>query len=380
MYMMTGGGDRRPFVAGTSAPMVKVYELLRKLAPSDINVLITGESGTGKELIARALHGYSRRGERRFVAVNCAALPENLVESELFGHEKGAFTGAALQRIGKFELAHGGTLFLDEIGEMPRSAHGKTLRVLQERELERVGGNRTVKLDVRLIAATNKDLERSTHDGSFREDLLYRLKVAAIHLPPLRERRDDILPLAGHFLSVYAGRDGRSVSGFSDRAMEALMDYSFPGNVRELENIVHLAVILGRGERITLADLPEDVTRGCPENAAREKRRVKSGELLARLMSVTGSNGRSTGERRGGSIRPDGLKKIHEFLVAGDGREFSRGEFANFLSEAGQNGRNKYGTAGRFLRILRDYGILDHNGKKANQARCRLCEAYLSSE
>ena len=368
----------RSFVVGSSNRMKEIYQLLRRLAPSEINVLITGESGTGKELVARALHSFSRRSRGRFVAVNCAALHENLIESELFGHEKGAFTGASALRIGKFEYANGGTIFLDEIAEMPRSAQGKTLRVLQEREIERLGGNRAVKLDVRVIAATNGNLERNTRGGSFREDLFYRLKVAAIHLPPLRERKEDIIPLALHFLDFYARRSGNDVSSISSGARKALESYSYPGNVRELENIVQLAVVLAGDREITVNELPEEVRTGEAEGEDILCRTVKSGELLEALGRSMAANieGEGLAKNRKAAV----VGRIHHFLLSTDGREFSRREFAKFLSEHSRDDRSKYGTAGRFMRMLREEGILEHNRKKANQARCRLAGSFLAGD
>jgi Nif-specific regulatory protein len=213
-------------------------------------VLIRGESGTGKELIAHALHHHSPRAERPFVRVNCAALPETLVESELFGYERGAFTGAQARRKGRFELADGGTLFLDEIGELSPSTQAKLLRVLQEREFERLGGSETVRVDVRLITATNKDLEQALADGSVREDLYYRLNVFTIFVPPLRERKSDVLLLADHFVEKYARIHGRSIKRISTPAIDMLMSYHWPGNVRELENTLERAVLVADGDVI----------------------------------------------------------------------------------------------------------------------------------
>jgi DNA-binding NtrC family response regulator len=210
-------------------------------------VLISGESGTGKELIAAAIHHRSSRRDRPFVRVNCAALAESVLESELFGHEKGSFTGAHARREGRFELADGGTLFLDEISEVPLSVQVKLLRFLQQRELERVGGNETLTLDVRVVAATNKDLEQATKAGTFREDLYYRLDVVRVDVPPLRARASDIPMLAHHFLRKYAAENERAIEGFTDDAIRALMAYTWPGNVRELENAVERAVVLGEG-------------------------------------------------------------------------------------------------------------------------------------
>lgn len=252
-----------------SPAMQEVMSLVARVAPTDATVLITGETGTGKELVARVIHHLSPRSANPWVAVNVAALPETLIESELFGHEKGAFTGADRARMGKFEAAHRGTLFLDEIGELPASAQVKLLRFLQERVIERLGSNRPIPLDVRVIAATNRDLESLVREGKFREDLYYRLNVIRIHLPPLRERREDILPLAQHFLETFAKKHGKRVRAFTKEATEALLRYDYPGNVRELQNLIERAVVLSRSEYITVQDLfpvqgwtPEDASHG----------------------------------------------------------------------------------------------------------------------
>ena len=235
---------------GNSGPMRRVYEQISQVVGTGATVLIRGDSGTGKELIAHALHHHSPRAERPFVRVNCAALPETLVESELFGYERGAFTGAQARRKGRFELADGGTLFLDEIGELSPSTQAKLLRAIQEREFERLGGSETVRVDVRLITATNKDLEAARADGSFREDLYYRLNVFTIYVPPLRERKSDVLLLADHFIERYARLHGRSIKRISTPAIDMLMTYHWPGNVRELENAVERAVLVADGDVI----------------------------------------------------------------------------------------------------------------------------------
>ena len=237
--------ERRRFdgIIGESGAMKKVFEQLRKVVDTRVTVLIEGETGTGKELVASAVHYWSNRREKLFVAQNCAAMPENLLESELFGHKKGAFTGATDDKKGLFELAHEGTLFLDEVGEMPVSLQAKLLRVLQEGEVRPVGSNRTKRVDVRIVAATNRDLEKEVAEGRFREDLFYRLKVFPLRLPPLRERREDVPLLAGHFLKRYAEEFGRQVTGISQPAMEQLQAYEWPGNVRELENEVQRLII-----------------------------------------------------------------------------------------------------------------------------------------
>ena len=243
---------------GDSPRMQVVYELIEKIADTDSTVLITGESGTGKELIAKTIHynNISRAGGP-FVPLNCAAIPKDLLESELFGHEKGAFTGAINTRVGRFELAQGGTLFLDEVGELDPSLQVKLLRVLQEREFERVGGVKTIKVDVRILAATNKDLDKATKDGLFREDLFYRLNVIPLHLPPLRSRIEDITLLMAHFIQEFCHKRKREPFTFSPDAMECLIKYSWPGNVRELENLVERLTILATGPFVKVSDLPE---------------------------------------------------------------------------------------------------------------------------
>jgi two-component system response regulator HydG len=246
-------------IIGTSPAMKKLFETLSMAAPTEATVLLLGESGTGKELVANAIHQNSPRNDKPYVKVNCAALPETLLESELFGHEKGAFTGAINTKKGRFERANGGTLFLDEIGEMSPPTQTKILRVLQERELEAVGGTKTIKVDVRIIAATNKDLAEEVKKVRFREDLYYRLNVVPITIPPLRERTEDIPLLAEHFLRIYSEKNKRKFKGFDPRVMDAFISYSWPGNVRELENIVERIVIMSREDTITLEDLPSGI-------------------------------------------------------------------------------------------------------------------------
>jgi len=246
-------------IVGRSQKMKDVLETVAMVAPTEASVLILGESGTGKELIANALHQGSTRSDKRFIKVNCAALPETLLESELFGHEKGAFTGAIGRRPGRFELADGGTIFLDEIGEMSLATQAKLLRVLQEREFEPLGSTKTVKVDIRIIAASNKILGEEVKKGTFREDLFYRLNVVPIYLPPLRERKEDVPLLIEHFLSIYNEKNGRRLHGFHPRALDALMRYAWPGNIRELENVVERAVILTRDDYVPFSELPEAI-------------------------------------------------------------------------------------------------------------------------
>ncbi len=242
---------------GDSDEMQKVFSLIEKVADTDSTLLIQGDSGTGKELVARAVHFNSHRSEGPFIPINCAAIPRDLLESELFGHEKGAFTGATLSRPGRFELADGGTLFLDEIGEMPPELQVKLLRILQDQQFERVGGTRTLQVNARIITATNKNLEKEVQKGTFREDLFYRLNVIPVQIPPLRERASDIPLLIHFFLERFSKERKRNVRGFSKEAMGCLGSYPWPGNVRELENLVERMVILAEGETITLEDLPE---------------------------------------------------------------------------------------------------------------------------
>jgi two-component system NtrC family response regulator len=251
-----GERQRLEGIVGESGRMQEVLSLVRRVAPSDATVLVRGESGTGKELVARAIHAASGRAGGPFVAVNCAALPETLLESELFGHEKGAFTGAQAARQGRFEAAQGGTIFLDEIGDLPPHVQVKLLRVLQERRIERLGANRSVAVDVRLVAATHRDLEAMVREGTFRDDLYYRINVVTITLPPLRDRREDIPLLLERFLERFARANARTIRGLTREARDTLLRYDYPGNVRELENIVERAVVLARDDVIGLADLP----------------------------------------------------------------------------------------------------------------------------
>ncbi|MEZ4600208.1 MAG: sigma-54 dependent transcriptional regulator [Syntrophotaleaceae bacterium] len=262
-------GQRYSFanLVGKSRRMQEVYQFIEKVADSKATILITGESGTGKEVVAKAIHYNSNRKDQPFVAINCGAIPENLLESELFGHEKGSFTGAVQQKAGLFEVADGGTIFLDEIAELPAMMQVKLLRVLQEHEFRRVGGTRNLKVDVRLIAATNKDLEQEVTDEHFREDLFYRLNVIRVNLPPLRERREDIPLLVEHFLRKFTGREEITVS---ETLLRRLLDYSWPGNIRELENTVERCVVLGSGD---------DLEEGLPDHIRSQRQGGNSGSL-----------------------------------------------------------------------------------------------------
>ncbi|MGV3601128.1 MAG: sigma 54-interacting transcriptional regulator [Dyadobacter fermentans] len=257
--VMAGSRSESPVfdsMVGQSHLMLNILDLISQVAPSDTSVLITGESGTGKEHVADTIHQLSPRKSKPFVKVNCAALPINLIESELFGHEKGAFTGATEKRIGRFEQADGGTIFLDEIGDMPLEVQVKLLRVLQQREIERVGGTQPIKINIRVITATNRNLERAIAEGKFRLDLYYRLNVFPIAMPALRERTEDIAPLVHHFIGYFGRKTGKNISGISDRALAMLMDYGWPGNIRELENVIERSVLLAKGTSIDTVYLP----------------------------------------------------------------------------------------------------------------------------
>ncbi len=264
------------FIVSASRQMEEALNLVGRVSRSSATILILGESGTGKELIARAIHYSSPRADKPFVKVNCAALPENLLESELFGHEKGAFTGAVARRVGRFELADQGSIFLDEIGDLSPSLQMKLLRVLQEKEFERVGSNQTIRSDVRVIAATNRNLEEAIQKGTFREDLYYRLNVVTISLPPLRERKEDIPLLVEHFLKKYNRENKKNVASLSKEARDLLMRYDYPGNVREVENIVERAVVLCRGDTLTTQDLPLNLREGKAEAALERDRGTQS--------------------------------------------------------------------------------------------------------
>ena len=308
-------------IIGQSPVMTEIFEIVQQVAPTRATVLVLGESGTGKELIAKALHQLSPRAKQPFVTVHCAALAPTLLESELFGHERGAFTGAHERRIGRFEQAQGGTLFLDEIGEIDATIQVKLLRFLGERTFERVGSNKTLTADIRLVAATNKNLEDLVKAGKFREDLFFRLRVVEIELPPLRERSGDIPLLAQSFLREFAKENGKAVNDFTADALEALMNFSWPGNVRELRTAIEHAVVLSRGERITLRDLPPSVRHGGavePKILAGKDLTVKDAEkqLIIRALKETEGN-RTHAAKKIGMSRRTFHRKLHEYHLEG---------------------------------------------------------------
>jgi Nif-specific regulatory protein len=298
---------------GESAPMQAVYQMIGKVAPSDSTVLLRGESGTGKEIVARAIHQGSPRAEGPFIAINCAGLSDTLLESDLFGHEKGAFTGAVAQKKGKLELADGGTVFLDELGELPLVLQAKLLRALQTREFERVGGTRKIKVDIRIIAATNRDLEAAIKESSFRADLYYRLNVVAITLPPLRDRRDDIPLLAAYFTTKYAQRCNRQIKGLSPTTRALLLNYDWPGNVREMENAIERAVVLGTTDFILPEDLPDalheasappNVTPTIYHSATREAKK----QIVLQALEESGGNFSQAARQLG--IHPNNMHRL----------------------------------------------------------------------
>ena len=312
-------------IVGESPAMTEVFDMVRQVAPARTTVLLLGESGTGKELIAKAIHQLSPRAKQPFVTVHCAALAASLLESELFGHEKGAFTGAHERRIGRFEQAQGGTLFLDEIGEIDATIQIKLLRFLGERTFERVGSNKTLTADLRLLAATNKNLEEQVKAGKFREDLFFRLRVMEIQLPPLRERIGDIPLLAANFLREFAAENHKPVNDFTADAMELLINYSWPGNVRELRAAVEHAVVLCRGEKISARDLPPSVRAGGNTGAteparllARNDLTVKEAEkqLIVRALKETDGN-RTRAAQRIGMSRRTFHRKLHTYHLEG---------------------------------------------------------------
>jgi DNA-binding NtrC family response regulator len=284
-------------ILGKNGQMQAIYELISDISNTDSTVLIQGESGTGKELIARAIHFNSHRKNRPFVVANCSAYSQNLLESELFGHEKGSFTGAIRRKTGRFELAHGGTIFLDEIGEVSSPTQILLLRVLQDHRFERVGGEETLEVDVRVIAATNKNLMEEIRKGAFREDLYYRLNVIPIFVPPLRERKDDIPQLASHFLQKFSREKGKEVTSISPEVMEILLAHSWPGNVRELENVIEHAIIIAKREKILLKDLPQYLLQNPSQTQQLPSLRDHEKNLIMKTLEETNWNKHQTAKR-----------------------------------------------------------------------------------
>jgi DNA-binding NtrC family response regulator len=290
-------------LVGQSEPLQKIRAVIQTAAGSEATVLIQGESGTGKEIIANAIHAQSKRARGPLVKMNCAAVPDTLLESELFGHEKGAFTGADRRRIGRFEQADGGTLFLDEVCEMHPRLQAKFLRALQEREIERLGSSTSIPVDVRIIAATNRDLKQALEAGDLREDLYYRLNVILLQVPPLRERMDDVPILAMHFLRKYTAREGAAATGLAEDALNVLLSYAWPGNVRELENAIERGVVLGHGERLRAGDLPPQVHRRADDHHPLVPAHLTLEEMeklaIAQALRLTGGNKSEAAERLG---------------------------------------------------------------------------------
>ncbi len=314
--------ERRYQMVGTSDAIDGVREAIARSAPTNATVLIMGESGTGKELVARAIHGNSNRTRGPFVQVNCAAIPEDLIESELFGHEKGSFTGATSKQIGKFEQANRGTIFLDEVGDMSARTQAKVLRVLQEGEVERVGSQQTIKVDVRVIAATNKDLKKEIEEGSFREDLFFRLSVIPIRTPPLRERQSDIEALVEHFVASFAAEDNLRKKHFSPQAMERLIHHSWNGNVRELRNTVERVLIMAPGDTIDVVDLPESIrfsqespTSQVEANTLKEFKETSERAFLVQKLRDNGWNISQTAQVIG-TPRSNLYKKLEQYKIS----------------------------------------------------------------
>jgi transcriptional regulator with GAF, ATPase, and Fis domain len=298
----TDKGSMCDEIVGNSGQLQKVLSLVSKVAPTDATVSVTGETGTGKELVARAIHRRSHRSSRAFVCVNCAAVPRDLIASELFGHEKGAFTGATQRRLGRFELADGGTIFLDEVGELPPDTQVALLRVLQEREFERVGGTQSIKVDVRIIAATNRDLYAAVAGGSFRNDLFYRLQVFPIEIPPLRERRDDIPLLVEYFIDRYAQKAGKNIKHVSQETLELLQSYAWPGNIRELQNVIERSLLFCETETFSIDEswLPQEprpLLTAKPKNQIELPRRLEEQEKDMIEQALKASRGRVFGPK-----------------------------------------------------------------------------------
>lgn len=364
-------------IIGRSPSMHALFIRISKVAQNDSTVLITGPTGTGKNLVARAIHTLSRRKNQPIVTVNCAAFPEQLLESELFGHCRGAFTGAGKDRFGRFQQANGGTLFLDEVGEMPPAIQVKLLHALQFKTFERVGENKPTKVDIRIVAATHRDLKQGIADGWFREDLYYRLNVIPISIPPLKERKEDIPLLVRHLLNKFSRHRGKGTVTMSKKALQSLMAYPFPGNVRELENIIERVVVLGEKDIITRKYISDEIPIVGKTN------RTKTGTWFTqkkklfdalRDIHITQNNGRIVPWHQ--TVRCVPFKAIAHFLSKAGCQWFTRGAFAHFLKNNASSGKSKYKTAGVYLNILTTNKICIHNGKKANQSAYRLNDRF----
>ncbi len=344
----------RERIVGSSRPMMEVYKLIGKVASSDATVLITGESGTGKELVAEALHRASKRNPHPLVKVSCAALPESLLETELFGHEKGSFTGAMTMRKGRFEMANKGTIFLDEIGEMTLGTQTKLLRILQEREFERIGSNTPIKVDIRVITATNRNLAEEVEKSRFREDLYYRLNVIHIHMPPLRDRKEDIPLLTEHFLVKYRHGPGAIPTTISEEALEKLVNYDWPGNVRELENAIERAVVLSRGNLITPEHLPFGDAR-----EARDRARLSARKASATASATDGQTDGDAAEVEAPAAEEEGGAVNGSFKKAV--ADLEKRLILDALERAGGNRSKAAEELGIYRRLLyaklREYGL-----------------------
>lgn len=363
---------------GVSTPIRLVRDLVSKVGPSNADILILGESGVGKEIVARAVHLSSPRKDLLFLPVNCAALTDTLAESELFGHTKGAFTNAHQAKPGYFERAQEGTLFLDEIGELPLRIQAKLLRVIQERVVERVGATSSVKLDVRIVCATNRDLAKGFREGWFRKDLYYRLNVISITIPPLRDRLTDVPILANHFLAKYAPFHSKPPPVLSEQSLQALQNYHYPGNVRELGNIIYRAVVLSENGHIELRDLPSEVRSRFKESARNNRvAEIRTGALLKALKKIVVVNRKGEGRHWHKGIRCVTIDQVHQFLVAQGGKWFSRRSFADHLRQCAASGSRKYKTAGVYLNLLTTNAICKRNGRKANRSAYRVHDRFL---
>ncbi len=346
------GGAGEEAIVGSSLLMQQIYKMIGQVAPTEVTVLLRGESGTGKELVARAIYHHSRRADQTFLPVNCAAIPETLLESELFGHEKGSFTGALTRRIGKFEQCSGGTIFLDEIGDMTPATQAKILRVLQDKQFERLGGSERITVDIRLIVATNKDLEKAIREGTFRQDLYYRLKVVSLFLPPLRERKEDIPELVRYFLQRFRGEVNREVNNVSPRALEKLMRYAWPGNVRELENAVKRAMVIVKGNTL----LPEDFLLEGTEAQMDSAEHLRLEERIERGMEPVFKELLELSRRSPGS---DLMSELEKILIKRALRE-TRGNQVQAAILLGIS-RNTLRSKIERYRIKKDVAIVEEN-------------------